>query len=129
MLTSEMVESRSDEINIPEVRHNIFLGLLEYLYTDQTQITLDNAMEMFQAADRFGVDRLKRLCENLMLSSLNVENASHILYAADIVNAVCLRERCLVFIVAYFNEVSKTAAFEEVGRANNNLLFEILQRR
>ena len=129
MLTGEMVESRSDEINIPEVRHNIFLGLLEYLYTDQTQITLDNAMEMFQVADRFGVDRLKRLCENLMLSSLNVENASHILYAADVVNATCLRERCLALIVAYFNEVSKSSAFEEVCRVNNDLLFEILKRR
>ena len=129
MLTGEMVESRSDEINIPEVRHNVFLGLLEYLYTDDVILTLENAMEMFQAADRFGVDRLKRLCESYMLSSLNVENAAHLLYAADVVNASGLRKRCLEFIVIYFNEVSKTAAFEEVGRANNDLLFEILSQR
>ena len=84
-------------------------------------LTLENAMEMFQAADRFGADRLKRLCENLMLSSLNVENAAHILYAADLFDAKGLRERCVAFIVAYFNDVSKTAAFEEVGRSNVGL--------
>jgi hypothetical protein len=58
-----------------------------------------------------------------MLSSLNVENAAHILYTADLFDAKGLRERCMAFIVAYFNAVSKTQAFEEVGRANMNLGF------
>ena len=129
MLTGEMIEGRSREVVIPDVRHPIFLGLLEYLYTDTTTLTLENAMEMFQTADRFGVDRLKRLCENLMLSSLNIHNAAHILYAADLFNAKGLRERCLVFIVTYFNDVSRTVAFEEVGRSNIDLIFEILKRR
>ena len=129
MLTGEMMESRSSEISIPDIRHQIFLGLLEYLYTDSTTLTVDNAMEMFQAADRFGMDRLKRLCEKLMLHSLNVHNAAHILYAADLFGAGALREKCLGFILVHFNDVSKTSAFEEVGRLNMDLVFEILKRR
>lgn len=125
MLNSEMVEGRSSSIVIHDVRYTIFLSLMEYLYTDDTQITLENAMELFQIADRFGVERLKRICENLMLSSLNIENAAHILFTADLYDAKGLRERCIAFIVAYFNAVSKTQAFEEVGRANINLsIFE-----
>ena len=56
-----------------------------------------------------------------MLSSLNIDNAAHILYAADLFDAKGLRERCLALIVAYFNDISKTSAFEEVGRSNMNL--------
>lgn len=43
-----------------------------------------------KAADRFGVDRLKKLCEQEMLRVINTGNAAHILYAADFHNAeVC----------------------------------------
>ena len=66
----------------PQVRKEIFLALLEYLYTDQVDIPLDIAMELFQAADQFGVDRLKRICESKMLASIHVENAATIFHAA-----------------------------------------------
>lgn len=48
---------------------------------------LDVAMELFQAADQFGVDRLKRMCESTMLASIEVENAASIFHAADERNA------------------------------------------
>ncbi len=38
-------------------------------------------------ADRFGIDRLKRLCELEMLSAISTESAAHILYTADLYNA------------------------------------------
>jgi hypothetical protein len=44
-------------------------------------------MELFQAADQFGVERLKRMCESKMLGSINVENAASIFHAADLHNA------------------------------------------
>jgi hypothetical protein len=86
-------------------------------------------MELFQAADQFGVDRLKKICESRMLASINVENASSILFAADLHNAKSLRERCINFILAHFDAVTKTAGFEEMGRTNMDLIFEILKRR
>ncbi len=39
-----------------------------------------------QAADRFGIERLKRMCEHAMLASISVENAASILLAADLYN-------------------------------------------
>ena len=39
-----------------------------------------------QAADRFGIERLKRICEHTMLASISVENAALILLAADTYN-------------------------------------------
>lgn len=44
-------------------------------------------MELFQAADQFGVERLKRMCESTMLASINVDNAASIFHAADERNA------------------------------------------
>jgi len=129
LLTGEMVESRQSEVVINDVRHPIFLALLEYLYTDQVEIALDIAMELFQAADQFGVDRLKRMCESKMLASIHVENAATIFHAADQHAAKSLREKCLNFMLANFDAVTRTASFEEMGRTNVELVFEILKAR
>ena len=64
-----------------------------------------------------------------MLSSLSIENAGTILYAADNHNAMVLREHCVQFVLRNFDSVTKTTAFEEMGRNNVELVLEILKRR
>lgn len=39
-----------------------------------------------------------------------------------------LREKCLNFILQNFDSVTKTATFEEMGRTNMDLVFEILKK-
>jgi hypothetical protein len=82
-----------------------------------------------QTADRFGVERLKKVCESALIGSVSVDNVSHILLAADQFNAQGLREKCLSFILTNFDEVTKTQSFEEMGRTNVELVFEILKMR
>ena len=92
-------------------------------------IQLDIAMELFQAADHFGVERLKILCEHKMLQSITVENAANILHAADLHTAKGLREKTLGFILRNFEAVCKTKCFEEMARSNVELVLEVLQKR
>jgi len=117
------------EIPINNVSKQVFLAVLEFLYTDEMEIKLEMAMDLFVAADQFGVERLKKMCEKTILLSITVESAASILQAADMHNARSLRQRCLDFILRHFDSVSKTNAFEEMGRRNVELLFEILKRR
>lgn len=129
MFDSQMREAQQKTITINSVSYKVFIALLEYLYTDEIEITLDIAMDLFVAADQFGVERLKRLCENKMLVSINIDSAATILQAANIHIAHGLRQNCMDFILRHFDAVSKTAAFEEMGRSNMELVFEILKRR
>ncbi|KAF4666579.1 meprin and TRAF y domain-containing protein MATH domain-containing protein [Perkinsus chesapeaki] len=112
------------------VTHIAFKGVLEFLYTDQVhQLTVDSAMDLFMTADQFGIDRLKKICEKEILQSINIDNAPTILQAADMHAASGLRKRCLDFILRNFDAISKTTAFEEMGRQNVELLLEILRMR
>jgi len=129
MLTGEMVEARAASVAINGVRRDIFVALLEYLYTDHVDVGLDMAMELFQAADQYGVERLKRMCESKMLAAIHVDNAATIFHAADQHAAKSLREKCLAFLLANFDAVTKTKSFEEMGRTNVELVFEILRAR
>ena len=47
----------------------------------------------------------------------------------DLHNATTLRDKCINFILDHFDQVTKTDSFEEMGRTNVELVFEILKRR
>mmetsp|Transcript_20838 Transcript_20838/g.62085 ORF Transcript_20838/g.62085 Transcript_20838/m.62085 type:complete len:510 (-) Transcript_20838:210-1739(-) len=129
MFDGQMREAQQKSVTINNVSHRVFIALLEYLYTDEVEISLDIAMDLFVAADQFGVERLKRLCEKKILISINIDSAATILQAANMHIAHGLRQSCMDFILRNFDAVSKTAAFEEMGRSNVELVFEILKRR
>lgn len=129
MLCSNMKESTQKEIVLQEIKYESFLSVLQYLYTDQVNVNLDNAMELFQIADQFGIDRMRMICESCILSSVNIENAASVLLAADATRARDLRSKCMTFILQNFDAVSKTKAFTEMGRLNVELILEILRKR
>ncbi len=86
-------------------------------------------MELFEAADIFGIDRLKAMCEQTIMSNIDIDNAAAIFHASDMHNASSLRERAMNFILHNFDDVSKTGGFEHLARANVDLVLEILKNR
>jgi hypothetical protein len=129
LFLGDMRESRMATIRIEQVSHPIFLQMLEYLYTDSLRIPLESAMELFEAADLFCINRLKTMCEKRMLQSIVVENAAAIFHAADMHSALALRSKAKKYILSHFEAASKTACFEDMGRSNIDLVFELLQSR
>lgn len=129
LFLGQMKESSLDTINLEQVRQPIFLSVLEYLYTDHVTIPLHDAMELFEAADLFCIPRLKTMCEKRMLQSITTENAASIFHASDMHSAAALRQKTKKFIFSHFEEVSKSRSFEEMGRQNIDLVFELLQSR
>jgi N-acetylneuraminic acid mutarotase len=129
LFLGNMRESKLDTIRLEQVRYPIFMQALEYLYTDHVRVSLNDAMELFEAADLFCIPRLKTMCEKRMLQSITVENGATIFHAADMHSALALRQKAKKYILSHFEETSKTAAFEEMGRQNIDLVFELLQSR
>lgn len=129
LFLGSMRESQMESIHLNGVRYDIFLKVLEYLYTDRVDIALDDAMELFQAADMFGIPRLKTMCEKTMLQSITVDNAAEIFHAADMHSASALRLKVKKYILSHFDDVTKSAAFELMGRNNIELVFELLKTR
>lgn len=129
LFLGQMREAQMSTIQIDEVRYETFLSILEYLYTDELVFTFHNAMELFEAADRFCIHRLKSMCEKRMLECITVENAAGIFYAADVHSAEMLRQKAKKYILSHWDEVSKSSSFEEMGRSNIDLVFELLKGR
>jgi len=129
MLTGCMMESNLSTIHIEEIPYDIFLSVMQYLYTDSVDVHLESAMDLFAAADIYDIPRLQAMCEKKMLESIEVGNAASIFLAADIHSAQSLRSKALNYILKHFEVVSKSVAFEEMARSNVELVVEILRQR
>ncbi|EEY64005.1 uncharacterized protein PITG_02522 [Phytophthora infestans T30-4] len=129
MFTGEMNESTADEVEISDVSRATFLSLLEYVYTDRLAVADDDVKELFVAADRYGIESLKRLCAQRLLKSVSVDNVASILQAADQHNSPSLRDECFAYTLKHFDTVSKTPSFLEMARNNIELALQILQQR
>jgi len=96
MFGGQMRESKQDSVSIKDTSYEVFKSLLEYLYTDEIEIKWEQAMDLFVAADQFGVERLKKLCEKKILVSINNDNAATILQAANMHHATGLSKAVLI---------------------------------
>ncbi len=65
------------EIQIPNIRYATFLGMMQFLYTDSVDISLELCLELLGAATQFSLDLLKSLCERILEQSINVENVGN----------------------------------------------------
>ena len=72
---------------------------------------------------------MKKICEFFLISLINVETAAQILTVGELFHGEKLKEKCIHYIITNFDNISKTSGFEEMGRNNMELLFEILKRR
>ena len=111
------VVSLQASIQIDDIEYNVFLALLEHLYTDHIDLTPDLALPLFAAADFLGVEHLKSLCEQCIEADLNFGNVCRALTVADSHGAASLRDTCVSFIVQHFHELHQTDGFQDLPRS------------
>ncbi|UYV69719.1 SPOPL [Cordylochernes scorpioides] len=99
MLTHDMYEKKEKLIKIVDAEPMVFEELLRYIYTGKAPNLESMAAKLMEAADKYGLDRLKTLCEVYLGSNLTVDNAAEVLVLADMHNA----QRLKSFAINYIN--------------------------
>ena len=81
---------------------------------------------MLIAANKYGLERLKRLCERLLVKAIDLENVIDLLHLSDMHHANELRRMCINYTVAFFDIVTKKDEFKKLSK---NILIELLQTK
>lgn len=113
-----------DPIPIPDVRREIFLKVLEFLYTGIVDVEIEHTVELYSTANKYGLARLKDKCANLLQQNLTPDKAGLMLGKAEDSNFPELKRICMKFVVENLALVSKT---DGLKHANQTLLLEIIQ--
>ncbi|CAN6334037.1 unnamed protein product [Urochloa humidicola] len=136
----EMKEKSSKRIEIHKMEPSVFGALLRFIYTDavpelekQTDAatTTSLAQHLFVAADRYGLDRLKVMCERRLASAIDSSTAATTLALAERHGCSQLKDKCIEFIAGGSREildaVLETEGFKDLQGSAPTLVIELLK--
>ena len=79
MFTNGMKESQKEEIELKDVEADVFALIVQFIYTRNVPITIDNVFHLLSIADCFSVSGLTESCVEFLKSSLCIDNSLTIL--------------------------------------------------
>ena len=118
-------EGRTKVVEIDEIKPSVFKEMLRYLYTGKTtKLDEDEMTEpLFLAADKYQIEALKDLCEQSLITKLNMQTAVRFLALAHQHTAPQLLEASLKFLVEHKKEVWTRAEWKELMKNHADLFF------
>ncbi|XP_031231964.1 TD and POZ domain-containing protein 1-like [Mastomys coucha] len=126
MFEHEMEESLTNHIEIHDVDLQVFKEMMGFIYMGKEPDFHSHSMSsgMLAAADKYGLEGLKVLCEEALFRNLSVENAAYTLILADLHSTKHLKTQALDFIALYASEVSETLEWKSMMESHPHLVAE-----
>lgn len=116
MFTTEMMEKDKARASVNSVSAGVMENLLEFMYTGQIQIRLDNVFELLEASNFLFVEKVKKACCQFLEGIVDMENCFKILSIADTFSCDDLSRTVTQYINRKFTELAKTEAFMKLGK-------------
>ncbi|KDP42915.1 hypothetical protein JCGZ_23857 [Jatropha curcas] len=135
-------EEEKQEVDITDLEPKVFKAMLHFIYRDT--LTEDVDMEtssssclssvsetltakLLAAADRYGLDRLRLMCESHLCKDISVDSVASILALADSHHATELKAVCLKFAAENLAAVMRSDSFEHLRENCPSLQSELLK--
>lgn len=140
-LLGPMKEKNMQCIRVEDIEAPVFKALLHFIYWDELpdiqELTGLNykgastlmAQHMLAAADRYGLERLKLLCEAILSDDIAINNVATTLALAQQHQCLQLKAECLKFIALHENlrAVMQTEGFEYLKVSCPSVISELLE--
>ncbi|KAL6655731.1 hypothetical protein ACP70R_006557 [Stipagrostis hirtigluma subsp. patula] len=138
-LFGQMSESRASCITIQDMRATTFSSVLRYMYHNvlpSTDPNMDASSQMaefqhlFGAADRYGMDTLKQMCEEILCAGVSANTVISALEFTEMHTCPKLKSLCLDFVADANNFQKVGATYEYICAMNMypSLLVQVQNR-
>ena len=118
MFTIDMIEKKTNRIDIVDMEQDVFKELLKYIYIGTA--SLDKyGFELIFAAERYDINDLKEECIQLINNNVTIDNCTKILLVADQLKIDSMETKAIEFINR--NKVNVEQLFEQ----NPNLILKL----
>ncbi|XP_008545839.2 speckle-type POZ protein isoform X1 [Microplitis demolitor] len=126
MFTANIKPNTKDRIKLPDMDPVIFNSILEFIYTDKVPDVITE--ELLDAAEKFQLELLKKICEEFFCESVSTENVVSMLILADKYNAKQLLEYSVEFIVSNAKSVIDTPAYNVMKKSYPSLMVLLFEK-
>ncbi|VAI25436.1 unnamed protein product [Triticum turgidum subsp. durum] len=133
-LFGPMKESTMKCIKIDDMEPSVFEALLHFIYTDSLPSDLDQdqnveLQHLLVAADRYGLERLKAMCQGKLCQKIDVQTVATTLALAEQHHAAQLKNACLRYLSSQevLRAVKETDGFKHLT-ASCPWIMDILEK-
>ncbi|CAH0389279.1 unnamed protein product [Bemisia tabaci] len=115
---------KCEMLMILDIEPDIFLVLLKFLYSDVPAVTIDNVMDVLDAAKTYAVPTLEKICHDYLRDNLKVSSVFLILSKAVHFDENKIRDDCLSIIDNETKEAIETDEFTSIDLSTLCLILE-----
>ncbi|KAL6044148.1 hypothetical protein STEG23_019828 [Scotinomys teguina] len=100
MFEHDMEEKRKNRFEICDLEPQIIKTMMNFIYTGKAPDLDSMADGVLATADKYGLERLKVMCEDALCRNLSVENAAHTLVLADLHSSGQLKTQVYEYVLS-----------------------------
>jgi speckle-type POZ protein len=133
-LLRHMRESTTRCVKIHDMSAPTFSAMLRFIYTDEFPINSSDSMvrDLLVAADRYDLGRLRLMCENILVKSINIMTVIPILLLVR-GRGSChqLEDSCIEYIASdpdVYAAVRATEGYKELKETCSSFIIEVTER-
>jgi speckle-type POZ protein len=123
-------------VTVHDMEPQVFSSLLTFIYTDAwPEINEEDeptvAQHLLVAADRYGLQRLKLMCEDRLLSHIDASSAASLLALAEQHQCPVLKNACFEFLLSSADSLAalvKTEDFDHLSLSCHAIVKEMISR-
>ncbi|CAL1281796.1 unnamed protein product [Larinioides sclopetarius] len=128
MLTNDMKEKNNDCINVEDLENESVQRLLLFLYSDSLEeLQWESAMQLYYAACKYAIEKLKVLCSSFLVEDLSTSTASELLLLADTNSDTDLKKIVEDFILEHDEEVFCSDEWDNLSEKNPHLFMKTMK--
>lgn len=112
----EMMQSQPSTpvLTLHNISHEIFICLLYYIYSDDTELSPENVYDVLCVADMYLLPGLKRLCGKTLAKTLCEDNVVHIWKTAKLFRLSRLEDQCTEYMAKIIEKLVEQVEFAEI---------------
>ncbi|XP_065226731.1 protein roadkill-like [Planococcus citri] len=122
-----MLENTTNVVNISDLSPEIIEEMLLFIYTGKVKKLEKSVYELLPAANKYQLEELMEICEEMLIEQLSKDNVINILILAHTHNANWLKTEALQFVKSYSrSEDLKQSEIWEVLTSYRDLTKDVL---
>ena len=120
----------SDKVELTDVPCNVMEVMLSYMYTGEVAAIEEVAISVLPFAEEYGLEGLRKMCEQSLAESLTSDNAVDLLITANAHNALDLKKVSMDYISSNAVSVRKSEGWRKLKERQDchDLCIELLER-
>ena len=118
MFQHDTKEHKENRVQISDCDPYTVEEMLTFIYTGEAPRLKEMAHSLFVIADKYQLERLKKMCEQALWEKLDVTNAVDTLLLAVTHDLVLLKRSCIRFITTHISKVMKTVGWGKLKTMN-----------